>query len=73
MPAEGPALLVSNHVSYLDPVYTAVFVHRARRVPRFLAKDSLWRVPVFGRIMAGLRIGQPLLFGTQDRPAQIAG
>ncbi len=55
VPATGPALLVCNHVSYLDPVYTAVFVHRARRVPRFLAKDSLWRLPVLGRTMAGSR------------------
>ena len=53
VPATGPALLVCNHVSYLDPVYTAVFVHRARRTPRFLAKDSLWRLPVIGRVMPG--------------------
>jgi 1-acyl-sn-glycerol-3-phosphate acyltransferase len=53
VPARGPAMLVCNHVSYLDPVYTAVFVHRARRAPRFLAKDSLWRVPGFGRVLAG--------------------
>jgi 1-acyl-sn-glycerol-3-phosphate acyltransferase len=53
IPRTGPVLVVSNHISYLDPVYSAVFVHRARRTPRFLAKDSLWRVPIFGRIMAG--------------------
>lgn len=53
IPATGPALVVANHISYLDPVYTAVFVHRARRVPRFLAKHSLWSTPVFGRAMAG--------------------
>lgn len=55
IPAQGPALLVCNHVSYLDPVYTAVFVHRARRVPRFLAKASLWTVPVLGRVLSGSR------------------
>jgi 1-acyl-sn-glycerol-3-phosphate acyltransferase len=53
IPASGPVLVVANHISYLDPVFSAVFVHRALRVPRFLAKDSLWRLPVFGRIMAG--------------------
>lgn len=53
VPRSGPVLIVANHISYLDPVYTAVFVHRAGRVPRFLAKHSLWRVPVLGRIMAG--------------------
>ncbi|WP_285658135.1 lysophospholipid acyltransferase family protein [Actinomycetospora sp. NBRC 106375] len=55
IPASGPAMLVCNHVSYLDPVYTAVFVHRARRVPRFLAKASLWDVPLFGRVLTGSR------------------
>jgi 1-acyl-sn-glycerol-3-phosphate acyltransferase len=53
IPVSGPVLVVANHISYLDPVFSAVFVHRARRVPRFLAKASLWKIPVFGRIMAG--------------------
>jgi 1-acyl-sn-glycerol-3-phosphate acyltransferase len=50
---EGGVLLVMNHVSHLDPPNDAVFVHRNRRVPRFMAKDSLFKVPVFGRILAG--------------------
>lgn len=53
IPAEGPVLIVCNHISYLDPIYTAVFVHRRGRVPRFLAKASLWSLPVIGRVMAG--------------------
>ena len=55
VPERGPAMLVCNHISYLDPVYTAVFVHRAKRVPRFLAKASLWDVPVLGRTLSGSR------------------
>lgn len=53
IPASGPVLVVANHISYLDPVFSAVFVHRGRRIPRFLAKNSLWNVPILGRIMAG--------------------
>ncbi|MFC4000600.1 lysophospholipid acyltransferase family protein [Prauserella oleivorans] len=53
IPREGPALLVMNHVSHLDPAVDAVFVHRNKRVPRFMAKDSLTRIPVFGKIMTG--------------------
>jgi 1-acyl-sn-glycerol-3-phosphate acyltransferase len=53
IPPAGGALVVANHVSHLDPIFTGVAVHRARRVPRFLAKDSLWRVPLLGRVMAG--------------------
>jgi len=30
-------------------------VHRAKRVPRFLAKASLWDVPVLGRTLSGSR------------------
>lgn len=70
VPARGPALLVCNHVSYLDPVYTAVFVHRARRVPRFMAKDSLWKVPVLGRTLAGSR-QIPVSRGRADAGASI--
>jgi 1-acyl-sn-glycerol-3-phosphate acyltransferase len=53
IPAEGPALVVCNHVSYLDPIYTAVFVHRRGRIPRFLAKASLWSMPLARRALVG--------------------
>jgi 1-acyl-sn-glycerol-3-phosphate acyltransferase len=52
-PAGGPGILVLNHISYFDPPFDAVFVHRQGRVPRFLAKDSLWHKPLLGRLMAG--------------------
>jgi 1-acyl-sn-glycerol-3-phosphate acyltransferase len=50
---EGGLLLVMNHVSHLDPPVDAVFVHRQGRVPRFLAKESLFRVPVFKHMIGG--------------------
>lgn len=53
VPATGPVLMVANHVSYLDPVFSAVFVHRGGRVPRFLAKASLWNVPLVRSVMTG--------------------
>ncbi|MFB9908016.1 lysophospholipid acyltransferase family protein [Allokutzneria oryzae] len=65
LPAEGAALLVGNHISHLDPPYTAVFVHQAKRVPRFMAKDSLWKIPVLGPILRGT--GQiPVRRGSAD-------
>ncbi|PRX48308.1 1-acyl-sn-glycerol-3-phosphate acyltransferase [Prauserella shujinwangii] len=63
IPRHGPALLVLNHISHLDPAVDAVFVHRNRRVPRFMAKDSLTRVPVFGKILLGSG-GIPVSRGT---------
>lgn len=52
-PGQGGALIVANHVSHLDPIFSGLIVHRSRRVPRFLAKNSLWSVPVLGRALAG--------------------
>ena len=50
---EGGVLLVMNHISHLDPPVDAVFVHRNGRVPRFLAKESLFRMPVFKYMISG--------------------
>ncbi|SDM96145.1 lysophospholipid acyltransferase family protein [Allokutzneria albata] len=71
LPRQGGVLLVGNHISHLDPPYAAVFVHQARRVPRFLAKDSLWKIPVLGRILRGA--GQiPVSRGTADARNSLA-
>ncbi|QUH04575.1 1-acyl-sn-glycerol-3-phosphate acyltransferase [Saccharopolyspora erythraea] len=65
IPAEGPVLLVYNHVSHLDPVFDAVTVHRAGRIPRFLAKSSLWKVPVLRNVLNGVE-QIPVYRGTAD-------
>jgi 1-acyl-sn-glycerol-3-phosphate acyltransferase len=54
VPTEGPALIVANHISYIDPIYTGVFVDTAGRLPRFLAKDSVFRLPVIGKLATTL-------------------
>jgi 1-acyl-sn-glycerol-3-phosphate acyltransferase len=53
IPAEGPVLLASNHVSFLDPVTETAFVLAHGRIPRYLAKAGLWQIPVVGRVLAG--------------------
>lgn len=55
IPVDGPALIVLNHISVLDPLATASFVHDAGRIPSFMIKDGLFRVPVVGKIMSGAR------------------
>lgn len=65
VPADGPALVVLNHVSHLDPVFDAVTVHRAGRVPRFLAKHTLWNVPGFRNVLVGTE-QIPVFRGTAD-------
>ena len=54
IPATGPVVLVLNHVSHLDPLYDAVTVHRAAQIPRFMAKNTLWNVPVLRNVLDGV-------------------
>jgi 1-acyl-sn-glycerol-3-phosphate acyltransferase len=51
MPLTGPVLLVCNHGSLLDPVF--IGVASPRRLA-YLAKDSLFSVPVLGPLIRSL-------------------
>jgi 1-acyl-sn-glycerol-3-phosphate acyltransferase len=48
LPSEGGALLLVNHQSFLDPLLVGLPL---RRPVSFLARDSLFRVPVVGWIL----------------------
>lgn len=48
LPQTGPFILAPNHYSEADPVIIGVATWRLGRIPRFLAKESLFRVPVLG-------------------------
>ncbi len=65
IPAEGPVILAVNHLSYMDIFAVALFTDRAGRYPVFLAKSSLFEIPVLGRILRWL--GQlPVYRGQAD-------
>jgi 1-acyl-sn-glycerol-3-phosphate acyltransferase len=51
IPRTGPVIIVANHISHADPFVLAHFVYDAGRWPRFLAKDSIFRIPVLGRLV----------------------
>ncbi|WP_104480790.1 lysophospholipid acyltransferase family protein [Actinokineospora auranticolor] len=53
LPKTGGLLLASNHLSFADPVTVTAFALSAGRIPRYLAKASLWKVPVIGKVVAG--------------------
>src|SRR4051794_31155958 len=65
LPATGGVIVAANHVSHADPFALAHFVFKAGRWPRYLAKESLFRIPVIGYIITA--VGQiPVARGTVD-------
>lgn len=48
LPASGGGLLLANHQSFLDPLLVGLPLHRTIS---YLARDSLFRVPVIGWIL----------------------
>lgn len=72
IPVGGPAIIAINHISYADPLVVARFIWDTGRAPRFLAKASLFTLPVVGRVIAGA--GQiPVHRGTQDADHALQG
>ena len=55
LPRSGGALLACNHVSDVDPIYDVAFTISHGRMPRFLAKAELWKIPLVRSVMAGGR------------------
>lgn len=51
IPARGGVVLVANHISNVDPLALGQFVAFSGRWPRFLAKESLFRIPVVGSVI----------------------
>ncbi|WP_084956329.1 lysophospholipid acyltransferase family protein [Thermoactinospora rubra] len=55
VPARGGAVLVSNHISYLDFIFAGYAAHPAGRRVRFMAKKQVFEHPVSGPLMRGMR------------------
>lgn len=51
IPQSGAMIALSNHISYSDSLLFAHFLYGNGRAVRFLAKSSLFTVPVFGKIL----------------------
>jgi 1-acyl-sn-glycerol-3-phosphate acyltransferase len=52
LPEEGPALLVCNHVSYVDAIVIAA---ACRRPVRFIMDAGIFRIPVLRTIFRGMK------------------
>ncbi|MGC9666375.1 lysophospholipid acyltransferase family protein [Planosporangium sp. 12N6] len=55
VPRTGGAVLASNHVSYLDFIFCGLGAHPAKRLVRFMAKESVFRNRVSGPLMRGMK------------------
>lgn len=56
IPADGGALLASNHTNYLDMVWVGVPAHlRGRRLVRFMAKKEIFEHRVAGVLMRSMK------------------
>lgn len=65
MPATGPVIVASNHISYFDPLCLGTCLVRAGRTVRFLAKAELFTNPWVGWALRGA--GQiPVSRATRD-------
>ena len=51
LPKHGAYVIAPNHYSEIDPVIVGAVVWKLGRAPRFLAKASLFRVPVVGWLL----------------------
>jgi len=51
LPAAGGCVVAVNHVSEFDPLPFAHFVYDHGRIPRFLGKAEIFKVPIAGRIL----------------------
>jgi 1-acyl-sn-glycerol-3-phosphate acyltransferase len=65
IPPEGATILAANHLSYMDIFAVSLFADSARRYPVFLAKSSLFTIPVLGTVIT--KLGQlPVYRGQTD-------
>jgi 1-acyl-sn-glycerol-3-phosphate acyltransferase len=51
IPATGGCIIVSNHVTKIDPLIVAHMIYDHGRIPRFLAKEAIFDLPLLGRIV----------------------
>ncbi len=55
VPRKGGAVMAINHTGYLDFTYAGYAALPARRLVRFMAKESVFAHPVSGPVMRGMK------------------
>ncbi len=55
VPVSGGAVMAINHTGYLDFTFAGLAALPAKRLVRFMAKDAIFRNPVAGPLMRGMK------------------
>jgi 1-acyl-sn-glycerol-3-phosphate acyltransferase len=55
IPRSGGAVLVSNHISYLDFIFDGLTALPQKRLVRFMAKESVFRHKISGPLMRNMK------------------
>ena len=55
IPVEGPAVIATNHVGYLDFTFVGYAARERGRLVRFMAKQEVFEHPVAGPLMRGMK------------------
>jgi 1-acyl-sn-glycerol-3-phosphate acyltransferase len=53
LPRTGAVIVVCNHLSHVDPLTFTHFLYNNGRAPRYLGKESVFKVPIVGRVIRG--------------------
>lgn len=67
MPRSGGVVFAANHISHFDPLVLGFYIWECRRIPRFLGKASVFKLPIAGRIITSA--GQIPVHRESDRAA----
>jgi 1-acyl-sn-glycerol-3-phosphate acyltransferase len=54
LPPSGGVVVVANHISNVDPLVLAQYMAYSGRWPHYLAKASLFSIPVVGRVLTAM-------------------
>ncbi len=55
LPLDGPAVIATNHVGYLDFTFIGYAARQRKRLVRFMAKQEVFHHPIAGPLMRGMK------------------